>query len=255
MAASAVLNGLIFGPMVRCGATLPALFLVVFAVGARCDKTRSTAGLLLCAGATFAEGLSDPQIGAKGQVVLLPVLAGFFAAGRMVRARTETAKALRTRSAELRRQREETARMAVLADRAPVSVDLEGTLYAQIGGIASTAATGLGAIDADHALDADNGAAGQALASIEHDGRAVLAHLRDVLGTLHERAPSEPQPTLARLAELLAGLPPLMLGSSWRGACVPCRLAWSCPATASWSTSCWPWKTRRRQPSLISGHA
>jgi hypothetical protein len=187
--------------------------------------------------------------------VLLPVLAGFFAAGRMVRARTETAKALRTRSAELRRQREETARMAVLADRAPVSVDLEGTLYAQIGGIASTAATGLGAIDADHALDADNGAAGQALASIEHDGRAVLAHLRDVLGTLHERAPSEPQPTLARLAELLAGLPPLMLGSSWRGACVPCRLAWSCPATASWSTSCWPWKTRRRQPSLISGHA
>src|ERR1035438_5812551 len=204
MAASAVLNGLIFGPMVRCGGTLPALFLGLFAVGARCDKTRSNAGLLLCAGATVAEGLYDPQIGAKGQVVVLPVLAGFFAAGRLVRARTETAKALRIRSAELRRQRAETARMAVLADRARVSVDLEGTLYAQIGGIASTAATGLGALDADHALDADNGAARPAPGPVEHDGRAVLAHLRDVLGTLHERAPSEPQPTLARLAELLA---------------------------------------------------
>jgi hypothetical protein len=76
MAASAVLNGLIFGSMVRCGATLPALFLVVYAVGARCDKTRSNVGLLLCAAATFAEGISDPQIGAKGQVVVLPVLAG-----------------------------------------------------------------------------------------------------------------------------------------------------------------------------------
>jgi signal transduction histidine kinase len=208
MAASAVLNGLIFGSMVRCGATLPALFLVVYAVGARCDKTRSNVGLLLCAAATFAEGISDPQIGAKGQVVVLPVLAGFFAAGRLVRARTETANLLRIRSAELRRQRAETARMAVLADRARVSVDLEGTLYAQIGGIASTAATGLGVLDAGHALnsdsDSDNDAARQALASIEHDGREVLTHLREVLGTLHESAPSEPQPTLARLAELLA---------------------------------------------------
>jgi hypothetical protein len=197
LAAAAVLNGVLFGPMVRCGAALPAVFLVAFATGVRCDRARSAAGLLLCAGAVAAEGLYDPQIGARGLVVVLPVLIAFFAAGRLVRARTETAKALRVRSAELRRQREQTARLAVLADRARVTADLEATLHTQIGGIASTAATGLGALDTDHA------AARQALASIERDGRAVLGHLRDVLGSLQEPAPSEPQPTLARLSELL----------------------------------------------------
>ena len=197
LAAAAVLNGVLFGPMVRCGAALPAVFLAAFATGVRCDRARSAAGLLLCAGAVAAEGLYDPQIGARGLVVVLPVLSAFFAVGRLVRARTETAKALRVRSAELRRQREQTARLAVLADRARVTADLEGTLHTQIGGIASTAATGLGALDTDHA------AARQALASIERDGRAVLGHLRDVLGGLQEPAPSEPQPTLARLSELL----------------------------------------------------
>ena len=197
LAAAAVLNGVLFGPMVRCGAALPAVFLVAFATGVRCDRARSAAGLLLCAGAVAAEGLYDPQIEARGLVVVLPVLIAFFAAGRLVRARTETAKALRVRSAELRRQREQTARLAVLADRARVTADLEGTLHTQIGGIASTAAIGLGALDTDHA------AARRALASIERDGRAVLGHLRDVLGSLQEPAPSEPQPTLARLSELL----------------------------------------------------
>ena len=197
LAAAAVLNGALFGPMVRCGAALPAVFLVAFATGVRCERARSAAGLLLCAGAVAAEGLYDPQIEARGLVVVLPVLIAFFAAGRLVRARTETAKALRVRSAELRRQREQTARLAVLADRARVTAELEGTLHTQIGGIASTAATGLGALDTDHA------AARQALASIERDGRAVLGHLRDVLGSLQEPAPSEPQPTLARLSELL----------------------------------------------------
>jgi hypothetical protein len=198
VAAAALLNGLVFGSIVRCGATLPAIFLVAYAVGARCGKTRSGAGLLLCVGAALAEGFYDPQIGAQGQVVVLPALAGFFAAGRLVRARTETANALRIRSAELRRQREETARLAVLADRARVSADLERTLHTQIASIAGTAAAGLGALDADHA------AARDALASIERDGRAVLGDLREVLGTMHEQAPSEPQPTLARLSELLA---------------------------------------------------
>ena len=61
--------------------------------------------------------------------------------------RRDRERAPRVRSAELRRQREETARLAVLADRARLTADLERTLHAQIGGIASTAAAGLGALD------------------------------------------------------------------------------------------------------------
>jgi hypothetical protein len=206
MGAAALLNGLVFGSMVRCGACLPAVFLVAFAVGVRRDRPWSAAGLLLCAVAVVAEGLYDPQIEGAGLVFVLPVLAAFFASGRLVRARTRTAAALQESSAELRRQREETARLAVLADRAQLTADLEKTLHAQIGGLASTAADGLGALAGDPATDqaGDQAAARQALASIERDGRAVLGHLREVLSTLQERPPSEPQPTLARLSELLA---------------------------------------------------
>jgi hypothetical protein len=207
MAAAALLNGLVFGPMVRCGAFLPAIFLVAYAVGVRRDRGPAAAGLLLCAAAVVAEGLYDPQIEGGGLIFVLPVLAAFFASGRLVRARTQTAAALRKSSAELRRQREETARLAVLADRAPVTTDLEQSLHAQIGGLASAAATGLGALASDQT--SDQAAARQALASIERDGRAVLGHLREVLSTLQERPPSEPlssepQPTLARMSELLA---------------------------------------------------
>jgi hypothetical protein len=207
IAAAALLNGLVFGPMVRCGACLPAIFLVAYAVGVRRDRGPAAAGLLLCAAAVVAEGLYDPQIEGGGLIFVLPVLAAFFASGRLVRARTQTAAALRESSAELRRQREETARLAVLADRARVTTDLEQSLHAQIGGLASTAATGLGALASDQT--SDQAAARQALASIERDGRAVLGHLREVLSTLQERPPSEPpssepQPTLARMSELLA---------------------------------------------------
>jgi hypothetical protein len=202
MGAAALLNGLVFGPMVRCGAFLPAIFLVAYAVGLRRDRAASAAGLLLCAAAVVAEGLYDPQIEGTGLVAVLPVLVAFFVSGRLVRSRTQTAAALRESSAELRRQREETARLAVLADRARVTADLEQSLHAQIGGLASTAAAGLGALAGDPA--GDQAAARQALASIERDGRAVLGHLREVLSTLQEGPPSEPQPTLTQLSELLA---------------------------------------------------
>ncbi|HEX4063106.1 MAG TPA: hypothetical protein VHY58_18980 [Streptosporangiaceae bacterium] len=196
--AAALLNGLVFGPLVRCGVALPAIFLVAFAVAARRDGARAAAGLLLCGGAAIAEALYDPQIEGQGLVFVLPLLVAFFGAGRLVQARTRAAGTLRSLAAELRRQREQTARLAVQADRARVSADLEATLRTSLDGIAATAAAGLGAAATDQA------AARQALASIEHDGRAVLGHLREVLGALHEPSSTQPQPTLARLSELLA---------------------------------------------------
>jgi hypothetical protein len=207
LAAAALLNGLIFGPMVRCGAALPAVYMVAFTIGTIRHRARSAAGLALCAGAVVAEGLYDPQIEAQGLPFVLALLVAFFAAGCLVGARTRTAEALRQRSAELRAQREQTARLAVLADRARMSADLEGALHTQIGGIAAVAAAGLGALTAEDggpAAATGDAAAQQALASIEHDGRAVLGHLRELLGSLHERAPSEPQPTLASMSGLLA---------------------------------------------------
>jgi hypothetical protein len=59
---------------------------------------------------------------------------------------------------------------------------------------------------------ADTYTATRALAAIEHDGRAALGQLREVVGALRQpaadlTAPAEPQPTLARLQGLLSGLP------------------------------------------------
>ncbi len=215
MAAAALLNGLVFGSMVRCGAFLPAVFLVAYAVGVRYDRARSAAGLLLCVGAVLAEAFYDPQIEGQGLVAVLPVLAAFYAAGLLVRARTQTAAALRGTSAELRRQREDTARLAVMADRARVTADLEQSLHARIGGLASTAATGLGALDG--AREGDQAAARQALASIERDGRAVLGPPAG--GAQHpagapasEPQPASPSPRWRGCPSCWPGPPPPMPG-------------------------------------------
>jgi signal transduction histidine kinase len=195
---AAVLNGLLFGSMVRCGPALPAVFLVAFALGSGSSRGHVWAGLILCAGNVVAQAFYDPQLGAATVVVFLPVLAGFFAIGRLARSRSAAAESLRQRSIELLGQREETARLAVVADRAQVTRDLEGTLHERIDAIATSLAAGR------DALAVDLGAATHALASIEHEGREVLHHMREVVGTLHDEAPLEPQPTLAQLSDLLA---------------------------------------------------
>jgi signal transduction histidine kinase len=206
MAVAAVVNGLAFGHLVRCGIALPAVYIVAFGIAARVSWRRAAVGLALCAADVVVEGYYDPQIGWPGLTFVLPLLLAFVVLGCLVRARNRTAEALRAKSILLRRQREQTARLAVLADRALLSADIEGTLHGQLGVIADTAAVGLGS------AAADTEAATRALAAIEHDGRQALGQLREVVGALRLPAadptvPAEPQPTLARLAELLDGLP------------------------------------------------
>jgi signal transduction histidine kinase len=197
LAAAALLNGLLLGPFVRCGVALPVILLAGYSVAVRYDRRGAAAGLVTCAAAVVAEAMFDPQIEASGLAFVLPLLAAFFAAGRLVRSRGELAAALRDQSAALRRQREQTARLAVRADRAQLSAELDTTLHARIGNLASTAAAGLAA------LDAGAGGAQQVMADIERDGRAALGEMREILGTLHD-APSQPQPSLADLPGLLA---------------------------------------------------
>jgi signal transduction histidine kinase len=197
LAGGAVLNGVVIGHMVRCGPSLPAVFLVAFAVGAYCDRTRAGVGLALCAINVAAQSVYDPRLGAPVMVMMIPVSAAFFALGRVSRARTAGAESLRRRTEELRRQREETARLTVAADRARLSEELDSALRGQIDRIATTAAAGRAA------LGDDSSTTQEALVSIEHDGREVLRQMREIVGTLDE-APSEPQPSLAELSALMS---------------------------------------------------
>lgn len=207
MAVAAIANGLLFGHLVRCGVALPAVYIVGFGIGARLGRPRAAAGLALCAADVVAEGYYDPQIGWPGLLFVLPLLLVFFGLGRLLRARSRTAQELRAKSARLRQQREETARLAIAADRAEMSAAIDESLRDRLGVIADTAASGLKP-QAGGTEAGDPEAVRRALAAIERDGRAALGQLRDVVGTLRQpAAPAGPQPSLARLPELLGGLP------------------------------------------------
>ncbi len=66
MAVAAVVNGLAFGQLVRCGVALPAVYIVAFGIAARVGWPRAAVGLALCAADVVAEGYYDPQIGWSG---------------------------------------------------------------------------------------------------------------------------------------------------------------------------------------------
>jgi hypothetical protein len=202
-------NGLLFGHVIRCAVALPAALIVAFGIGARLGWPRMAAGLALGVADVVIEGYYDPQISWQGLTTVVPAVLAFFSLGCLVRARNRTAWALRATSQQLRQQREETARLAVAADRAMLSAAIDDSLRDRLDVIAEIAAAGL----------ADPDAVRRTLAAIEHDGRAALGELREVVGGLREPgAPvpvspgpafgeTAPQPTLAQLPELLRGLP------------------------------------------------
>ena len=208
-------NGLLFGHVIRCGVALPAAFIVAFGIGARLGWPRVAAGLALVVAGIVVEGYYDPQISWSGQLTVVPAGLAFFGLGVLIRARSRTARALRATSRQLREQREETARLAVAADRAVLSAAIDDSLQDRLDVIAQTADAGLHPASAGpDPTAADPDAVRRSLAAIEHDGRAALGELREVVGGL--RAPdadpppvetTSPQPTLAQLPELIRGLP------------------------------------------------
>jgi len=151
----------------------------------------------LCLAAVTLQSFYDPNLGASFLVAGVPVVLASCLAGRLARSRSRTAAALRERNAELREQREQTAQLAVAADRARVAADLDDFLRDRISAMAAAAAAGRGLVTSDPA-----GACG-ALAVVQASGRAALAQMRDVVGTLREEGRTGPQPVLAQLGSLL----------------------------------------------------
>src|SRR5580700_7564147 len=139
-AAGAAVNELVIGPMIRCGPGLPAVFVIAFFAGTRLDGRRLAVAEGFCAGAVITQALYDPQLGAGFLVAGLPVVAACCLAGRLARSRGLAAAALRERNAELRDQRDQTARLAVAADRARVCADLDDFLRDRITAMAAAAA-------------------------------------------------------------------------------------------------------------------
>src|SRR5262249_36828234 len=135
LALGAVVNWLLVGHLVRCGAALPAVFFVAFAIGLRCRRREAGAGMALLALNIFCQGSSDRRrASAKGAilVLMLPIATGFMAAGRVLRQRNEAVAGLRARTEEVRRQRERNAELAVAADRARVASEFDAYLHERV---------------------------------------------------------------------------------------------------------------------------
>jgi signal transduction histidine kinase len=193
-----LLNWGLIGHYVRCGATLPAVFFVAFVIGSRCQGRQRLWGEVLVIGCLLAQCASDPQVAPVGNVALFaPISLAFLGAGYLLYRRNQTVEVLRARTTELQEQRDQNARLAVEADRARISDDLDGFLHERVAEIASAAATGRATLD-------DSGNAQDAFVSIQDTGRQTLTYMRDVVGSLREQPPTGPQPVLAQLDRLLA---------------------------------------------------
>jgi hypothetical protein len=192
LAVAAAANELFFGHLIRCGATLPAVFFVAYLAGrARAGRARALvlAGVLA---SVVIQCLYDPRLGAP-VIVLMAAVSGVFAgAGVLVRRRAGMVAELRRRTTQLREQREQTAALAVAAERARITADITGTVRERIDEIGRLAQPNEG--EADH-IDAR-------FAAIELAGRAILDSMRRMVGALRDQ-PREPEPGLTELSGLL----------------------------------------------------
>jgi signal transduction histidine kinase len=199
IAVGAVVNELAIGPLIRCGPCLPAALLIAFFAGTRLDWTRLSAAAALCMVNVGLQAAYDPKLGpGLGFLYIgLPAVALACGAGWLVHERGLAAAALRARNAELRVQREQTAELAVAADRARVASDLNDFVRDRIAVIAEAATIGRDSMAADPALAQD------ALARVGTSGRETLAQMREVVGNLRAERLTGPQPVLADLDKLL----------------------------------------------------
>jgi signal transduction histidine kinase len=196
--AGALVNWGAIGHYVRCGATLPAVFYMAFVIGSRCQGRDRFIGEALVIGSIVVQCESDPQLYPVGNaLVFIPISLAFLGAGYLLHRRNVTVEALRARTMELHEQRERNANLVVEADRARIAGDLDRYLHSQVHDMAAAAAAGRESLDvgADEATDA--------FVSIQGTGRETLTHMRQVVGSLREEAPTGPQPVLAQLDRLL----------------------------------------------------
>jgi signal transduction histidine kinase len=182
--------------------TLLALLLSAYSVGAHAPRRQALAGLGLAWAAIIAMEPGD-------FIVLGPVFAGTWLAGRLVRARDHDAQRMRELSAALERERVEEGRIAAAEERGRIARELHDVVAHSM----STIVLEAGAERVS--LGTPEGSTHATLRSIERTGREALAEMRRLVGVLRDdddQAALAPQPSLRRLDELVerirrAGLP------------------------------------------------
>ncbi len=185
--------------VIRCGPVLSVAFVLVFSAGVRLDRGASITALAVALGVGILVCITDEPSGADAGAItfVAPLTAVLWGIGLLVRSRGRMARELQARTVELRRTRDEHARLEVAGDRERLSVELDALLQRRLGELARLAEMG---------GDADPDVAGDAFRRIERDARATLQEMRSVVGVLRDDeadAATAPQPTLTQLDALL----------------------------------------------------
>ena len=195
LAAGTVVSGIPTFDQVRCGVAIPAALLILFSVAARRPRDPALAALGLILAGMVVLLFTDPQLD-TGAAFILPLCAGVWWMGRLVRSRSRVAAELAERSQLLAQTREEHARLAVEGDRATIAADLELAARRPLRAMVALAGA---------QVDGSPEPAREAFASIERQGRESLNEMRQMLGALRsDERDTAPQPTLADLEALLA---------------------------------------------------
>jgi hypothetical protein len=189
LAAAAAVNEPFLTHLARCGAALPAAFFVAFAAGYALGQRRGLLPLAGTATSIVLQCVFDPRLGPAVVALMIPLDVIFFGAGLYVRRRAAMVATLRDSTTRLREQRDQTARLAVAADREQLTGQLNLTLSQRLDVLSQT-------VDGE-------GDPRERFATIERLGRQTLDEMRELLGSLRD-SPTRPEPGLADLADICA---------------------------------------------------
>jgi signal transduction histidine kinase len=189
--AAAVLNGLVFGSMVRCGGTLPALLYATACAGARPWSRRTALCVVLALMAAVTQAFYDPNLGPGFLILGIPVILAFCVVGRLAGQRLETITDLRRRNADLAAQRERTAALSVMVERERVAGDLDALLRLNLDRISAVARRGYDATTSP-GRPGDPELAGAAFTEIEACGRDSLSMIRALIQDLRHQPAGGP---------------------------------------------------------------
>ncbi|MEN3283150.1 MAG: hypothetical protein V7607_4290 [Solirubrobacteraceae bacterium] len=197
LAVGAVVSGIPTFDQTRCGVAIPAALLILFSLASRRELAEALTGLaLVLAGMVFLI-FTDSELDASA-LFILPLCAGVWGAGRLVRSRSRIAAELEERSRRLVETREETARMAVDVERLRLATDIDVAARTQVSELVDLAGR------ARTTLQEDPEGSRAAFARIEREGRDSLNQMRELLGVLRsDERDTAPRPTLAQIEDLL----------------------------------------------------
>jgi signal transduction histidine kinase len=179
-----------------------APLIALYTVAARCERRVSLAALALTAGIGLAVSLA----GSSDDTALDPITAVVCAAaawglGAYLETRREYRRELARREALLERERDQLARIATHEERAAIARELHDIVAHSVSVML------VGVRGARDVMRSDPDVADTTLAKVETTAEQSIEELRRILALLREpadAADSQPQPSLAQLAQLVA---------------------------------------------------